>query len=133
MLDVVALLGEGWTIDDSATVEQANQMSMAMNLPDVCDLRQLATFVPSSSLFAPPVGWTVYWVSRAAGYGAMPLKLEDQLWVSPQGLAYSVTSCTQAMIDGEQMQVVAAQPKKTSHLLLMLGGVGLLAWLTFSK
>ena len=92
MLDVVAMLGNGWKVDDSEIVTSANQESLSSDLPEVCELRTLATSIPSSfggqPSFAPPAGWTVYWVSRDAGYGAEALKLQDIIWMSPEGVAY---------------------------------------------
>ena len=96
LFDVVSLLGPGWKVDDSAVVTIANQMERSNDLPDVCELKTIATQVKSvwggEPSYAPPVGWTVYWVSKMAGEAAEMLSIEDEFWVSPQGVAYSVTS-----------------------------------------
>jgi len=137
MFDVVELLGQGWKVDDSAEVTPANQMSMSNDLPDACDLKLRATKVPSAwggqPSYAPPIGWKVYWVTKPAGAGAEVLYVEDQIWVDPSGVAYSITTCAKGVTSGDVTEVVIAGQKKTNHMWLLLGGIGLLAYLTFSK
>lgn len=137
MLDVVALLGPDWKIDDSVEVTVANQMSLSNDLPDACELKTKAKQVASAwggqPSYAPPLGWKVYWVTKPAGSGAEALYVEDQLWVDPQGIAYSVTSCAKGVTSGEAVKVVISKQKKNSHVWLLLGAVGLLAYITFSK
>lgn len=138
MLDVVALLGPDWKIDDSDTVTAENQMSMSNDLPDACELKQKATQVASAwggqPSYAPPIGWKVYWVTKPAGSASEMLYVEDVLWVDPAGIAYSVTSCAKGVTSGEAVKVIFTEKKqKTSHTWLLLGAVGLLAYITFSK
>lgn len=137
MLDVVQLLGPGWQVDDSEVVTASNQMEFSNDLPDVCELKQRATQVPSAwggqPSYAPPIGWTVYWVSKMAGHAGEPLSVQDTLWVDPSGVAYSVTTCAKGVTSGEMVKVIIAEKKKTDHTWLLIGGVALMAWLTFSK
>lgn len=136
MFDIVSLLGPDWKIDDSQVVTADNQLSMSNDLPDACDLKQRAVQVPSAwggqPSYAPPVGWTVYWVTKPAGSGSEQLYVEDTLWVDPAGVAYSVTSCAKGVTSGEAVKVIISK-KKTNHTWLLLGTVGLLAYITFSK
>lgn len=138
MLDVVALLGAGWTIDDQQVVTSDNQMSMSTMLPDSCELKTKATAVPSAwggePTYAPPIGWTVYYVSRPAGYGAEALKLNDDLWVSPDGMAYSVSSCAKnvAMVS-DATSLVVTPVKSNTNVWLVLGILGIAAYFTFKS
>jgi len=138
MLDVVALLGTGWMIDDQQVVTSDNQMSMSNDLPDSCELKAKATQVPSAwggyPSYAPPIGWTVYYVSRAAGAGAEALSLQDTLWASPEGLVYSVTSCAKGVTSGSDASVVITPiTASNTNVWLVLGILGVVAYFTFKN
>lgn len=137
MLDVVQLLGPGWKVDDSEVVTASNQLEFSNDLPDACELKQRATQVKSAwgghPSYAPPIGWTVYWVSKLAGSAGEVLSIEDTLWVDPSGVAYSITSCAKGVTSGEAVTVIVTEKKKKDHTWLLLGGLALLAWVTFSK
>jgi hypothetical protein len=136
MIDVVHLLGPGWKVDSSEVVTASNQMEFSTDLPDACELKQLATEVKSAwggyPSYAPPIGWTVYEVSKLAGYSSEPLSVEDTIWASSEGVAYSVTSCAKGVMGGEAVKVIVSE-KKTKHTWLLLGALGALAWLTFKE
>jgi len=136
MLDVVKLLGPGWTVDDSEVVTASNQLEFSNDLPDICELKERATQVPPAwgvqPSYAPPIGWTVYWVSKLAGVSAETLSVHDTLWVDPAGVAYSVTSCAKGVTSGEVVKVLISE-KKMDHTWLLIGGLALVAWFTFSK
>jgi hypothetical protein len=138
MLDVTKILGPNWKVDDYEKVTASNQMSMSSDLPDACELKNKAVQVKSAwggqPSYAPPLGWTVYWVSKPAGSAGGTLNIEDTLWVNPQGVAYSVTSCAKGVTSGEAVKVILSeQKKKTDHTWLLIGALGVLTLLTFSK
>lgn len=137
MIDVVHLLGPGWKVDDSEVVTAANQMEFSNDLPDACELKQRATQVKSAwgghPSYAPPIGWTVYWVSKLAGDAGEPLSVQDDLWVDPAGVAYSITSCAKGVTSGEAVKVIITEKKKTNHVWLLFGTLVALAWLTFQE
>jgi len=143
MLDVVSLLGTGWKIDDSekVTVSNQSQMGLSSPLPSFCDseLQQKVTKMSDAwsgqPSYAPPVGWTVYWVSRSAGASADALTLKDTLWVSPEGVAYSMSSCAKSIVSDSDAAIVATvttQPNNT-NVWLVLGLLGLVAYFTFKN
>jgi hypothetical protein len=137
MFDVVKLLGPGWKVDDSEVVSVSNQMEHSCDLPDACELKEKAAQVPSAwgghPSYAPPVGWTVYWVSKMAGSAGESLSIEDTIWVDPSGVAYSITSCAKGVTSGEALNVIITEKKKPDHTWLLIGGLALLAYFTFSK
>lgn len=131
MLDVVSLLGAGWKIDDSEVVKSTNQILLSSELPAVCELKKLATKLAGDGqqLYAPPLGWSVYWVSRDAGSSFEPMKLQDTIWLSSDGVAYSLNSCTKAVVDGGSETKTATAEKTNTWLIL--GILGISAYLAF--
>jgi hypothetical protein len=140
MIDIVNLLGPGWKVDDSDVVTASNQMEFSCDLPDACELKKRVAQVKSAwggyPSYAPPIGWKVYWVSKLAGSAGEALSLEDTFWVDPEGVAYSITSCAKGVTSGEAVDVIVTEKKnakKTNHTWLLIGGLALVAYFTFSK
>jgi hypothetical protein len=135
--DLATLLGPGWVIDSSEVVTVANQTSMASDLLDVCELKKLAVEIPSSwggaSTYAPPLGWTVYHVSRPSGSSFEQLSLRNIIWVSPQGIAYSTSDCSKYVIGNGEVVAESQPTSNNTNTLILLGGLGLLAWIAFKQ
>lgn len=89
---VLSILGPGWVIDAGpAVVTKTDQSNFGTPLPKGCGFINKVDLIgvdtEGENIYAPPLGWSVISASNVAK------NEQEDLWISPQGTIYNVSSC----------------------------------------